>query len=401
MTLESCKPLHESLGEVSYGLSFLTYYSGSCLLPTGLHGGSVIPTPFTTPSGSPRGTLMTSNEPVGTCGLITPWNFPLAMITRKVGPMIAAGCTGVLKPSEHTPLTAIALRELGLRAGVSEGVFEVLPFGGRGSAAAFGEAVCKDDDVKKISFTGSTGVGRDLQRQAAEGGIVKRVSLELGGNAPFVVFGDADMDTAVDAAVKSKFRNAGQTCVCSDRFLVARGREEEFVERMKREVERLKVGDGMEEGTDMGPLITEQAAENVERKVRDCGSGEIVTGGKRIGGNFFEPTIMVGVGVEEEVWRDENFGPIVAIRSFDDEEEALDVIKMSRTGLASYFVTKDVGRIFRFGRELPNGLVGVNEGIMSSAQAPFGGVGESGIGREGSGEGIEEYMEKKYMMINH
>ena len=332
--------------------------------------------------------------------MITPWNFPLAMLTRKVGPALAAGCTSVLKPSEHTPLTAIAVRELGRRAGVEDGIFEVLPFGEEGSRG-FGDAICTNDNVKKVSFTGSTRVGKELQFKAAGGGVVKRMSLELGGNAPFVVFEDADMDRAVDAAVKSKFRNAGQTCVCSDRFLIAKSRMDEFVERLKKEVEELKVGDGMEEETNLGPLITERAAANVERKVRECKSGEVVTGGKRIGGNFFSPTIIVGMGLDEEVWSQENFGPVACVRSFSDEDEALGVIKMSRTGLASYFLTKDVGRIFRFGRELPNGLVGVNEGIISTAHAPFGGVGESGIGREGSGEGIEEYLEIKYLMINH
>jgi len=255
----------------------------------------------------------------------------------------------VVKPSELTPLTAIAIRELGRKAGLEEGVFEVLPMGGE-ETAVFGEVVCKDDRIKKISFTGSTRVGKILLGNAAQGGVVKRLSLELGGNAPFVVFGDADMDVAVDAAVKSKFRNAGQTCVCSDRFLVEEGRVEEFAERLKRKVEGMKVGQGMEEGVEIGPLITPEAAVNVERKVKGLKTGEVVTGGNLapdVGVNFMQPTIILGPEEKEEVWNSENFGPVVAVRSFVDEEEAMEAVKRSNTGLASYFVTKDVGRIFR------------------------------------------------------
>ncbi|GMH78942.1 hypothetical protein TrST_g6140 [Triparma strigata] len=407
MTYECGKPLPESLGEVEYGASFLDFYASECLRPNGLGGGTIIPTPFVKPPSvkNTRGTVMTYNEAVGVCGFITPWNFPLAMITRKVGPAIAAGCTSLVKPSELTPLTAMALEVLARRAGVPEGVFNVLTLGEE-DTRRFGEVICTDDRVKKISFTGSTRVGKILLKQCAEGGIVKKASMELGGNAPFVVFSDADIDVAVKAAMASKFRNAGQTCVCSDRFLIHEDVEEEFLEKLVGEVKKIKVGDGMVAGVTMGPLISTKAREGVEEKVKEAvaNGAEVLVGGERheFGEQYYMPTVLKGVIKEDNIFKTETFGPVVASMTFSSDDEALDIIKSSsKTGLASYYCTQSADRMFNFSRRLEHGMVGVNEGIISSVVAPFGGVGESGIGREGNSSGMREYLEEKYVFVNH
>ena len=402
MTMESGKPLAESKGEVMYACSFLDYYAGEALRPTSAGGGFIAPSTFATPEGTPRGQIMAINHAVGVTAMVTPWNFPAAMITRKVGPALAAGCTAVVKPSELTPLSAIALCALGKKAGIPDGVFELV-VAGTDSTPAVGEEFCSNPIVKKISFTGSVAVGKLLARQSAD--TVKKVSLELGGNAPFIVFDDADVDVAVQAAVASKFRHAGQTCVCADRFLVHRSIHNEFVSKFVAAVEQLKVASGMSEGATMGPLIASNAAESVRAKVEEAiaEGGKCVTGGSAlpdVRANFFQPTIITEVDTESRIWKEETFGPVAAIRSFDAEEEALEVANDCSVGLASYFCSKDLSRVFRVAKQIDTGIVGINTGIISTASAPFGGVKESGLGREGSAMGIGEYLETKYMFVN-
>ena len=402
MTMESGKPLAESKGEVMYACSFLDYYAGEALRPTSAGGGFIAPSTFSTPEGTPRGQIIAINEAVGVTAMVTPWNFPAAMITRKVGPALAAGCTAVVKPSELTPLSAIALCALGKKAGIPDGVFELV-VAGTDSTPAVGEEFCSNPIVKKISFTGSVAVGKLLARQSAD--TVKKVSLELGGNAPFIVFDDADVDVAVQAAVASKFRHAGQTCVCSDRFLVHQSIHDEFVSKFVAAVEQLKVAPGMNEGATMGPLIASNAAEIVRAKVEEAiaEGGKCVTGGSAlpdVGANFFQPTIITEVDTESRIWKEETFGPVAAIRSFDTEEEALEVANDCSVGLAAYFCSQDLSRVFRVANQVETGIVGVNTGIISTASAPFGGVKESGLGREGSAMGIGEYLETKYMFVN-
>lgn len=402
MTLESGKPLAESRGEVAYGTSFLDYYAAEAVRPTSAGGGFLTPSPFAAPGGAPRGKIMAVHEAVGVCGLITPWNFPIAMITRKAGPALAAGCTAVLKPSELTPLTAVALAVLAQRAGVPEGVFEVVTADGE-STREVGDELCASPIVKKISFTGSTPVGKLLMKQSSD--TVKRLSLELGGNAAFVVFEDADLDVAVDAAMASKFRNAGQTCVCSDRFLVHETVEEEFVAKLAERVRQLRVGHGLEDGVAMGPVISALPVLALKEKVDKAmeeGATCVVGGAPlpELGPNYFAPTILTKVNPRSAIWCQETFGPVAAVTTFASEEEALALANDTPTGLASYFCTRDLSRIFRFSAALENGIVGVNEGIISNAAAPFGGVKESGLGREGSGAGIKEYLETKYIFLN-
>lgn len=402
MTMESGKPLAESKGEVMYACSFLDYYAGEALRPTSAGGGFIAPSTFSTPEGTPRGQIIAINEAVGVTAMVTPWNFPAAMITRKVGPALAAGCTAVVKPSELTPLSAIALCALGKKAGIPDGVFELV-VSGTDSTPAVGEEFCSNPIVKKISFTGSVAVGKLLARQSAD--TVKKVSLELGGNAPFIVFDDADVDVAVQAAVASKFRHAGQTCVCSDRFFIHRSIHDEFVSKFVEAVEQLKVAPGMNEGATMGPLIASNAAESVRAKVEEAiaEGGKCVTGGSAlpdVGANFFQPTIITEVDTESRIWKEETFGPVAAIRSFDTEEEALEVANDCSVGLASYFCSQDLSRVFRVAKQVDTGIVGINTGIISTASAPFGGVKESGLGREGSAMGIGEYLETKYMFVN-
>mmetsp|Transcript_16326 Transcript_16326/g.23818 ORF Transcript_16326/g.23818 Transcript_16326/m.23818 type:complete len:404 (-) Transcript_16326:611-1822(-) len=402
MTMESGKPLAESKGEVAYGVSFLDYYAGEAIRPSSAGGGFIAPSPFTTDTGAPKGKIMAVQEAVGVTAMVTPWNFPIAMITRKVGPALAAGCTAIVKPSELTPLTAIALKVLADRAGVPDGVFELVT-SDRESTADVGKEFCINPTIKKISFTGSTPVGKLLMKMSSD--TVKRVSLELGGNAAFIVFDDADIDQAVDAAMSSKFRNAGQTCVCADRFLIHHSVEEEFISKLSKQVSQIQVGHGMKEGVTMGPVITKTSVSNIKEKVDKALSegAELAFGGSplpELGPNFFEPTIVQNVKPSSLLWCTETFGPVVAITTFDTEEEAIELANDTTSGLASYFCTKDAERIFRVAGRLENGIIGINAGIISSASAPFGGVKESGLGREGSAAGIAEYLETKYMYLN-
>jgi len=406
MTLESGKPLAESLGEVNYGRSFLDFYAAEAVRSTGAGGGMLIPTPFAdAKTGAPRGQIMAIQQAVGVTAMITPWNFPIAMITRKVGPALAAGCTAIVKPSELTPLTAIALQQLAVEAGIPPHVVQLIT-ADRSSTADVGSEFCRNPLVQKISFTGSTKVGKELMRQSSD--TVKRVSLELGGNAPFIVFDDYrdHLDHAVDAAVASKFRNAGQTCVCADRFLIQEGVYDEFCARLAERVERMQMGDGMEPKTQIGPLITRQAVDSVAEKVREAvKEGALcLTGGNRredLGPQFYEPTVLKNVDTDSRVWKTEIFGPVAPVRSFQTEEEALDIANACSVGLASYFCTHDLARAFGMAKKLEAGIVGVNEGIISSAVAPFGGIKESGLGREGSSMGIAEYLETKYIFMNY
>lgn len=334
--------------------------------------------------------------------LITPWNFPIAMITRKVGPALAAGCTCVLKPSDLTPLTAIALETLAKRAGLPEGVFELVT-ADRDLTKEVGEEMCANQIIRKISFTGSTPVGKLLMKQSSD--TMKRLSLELGGNAPFIVFDDADLVVAVNAAVSSKFRNTGQTCVCSDRFIVHKSVKNDFVAMLAEKVKQMKVGHGLEEGVTMGPMIANQPVMNLAKKVKAAlnEGATCVVGGiplEHLGPNFFAPTILTNVNTKSLIWCTETFGPVVSVKSFDTEVEALTIANDSPAGLASYICTSDIGRVFRVSSALECGLVGVNEGIITNASAPFGGVKESGLGREGSALGITEYLETKYVFLS-
>uniref|UniRef100_A0A7S2XRR2 Succinate-semialdehyde dehydrogenase, mitochondrial n=1 Tax=Attheya septentrionalis TaxID=420275 RepID=A0A7S2XRR2_9STRA len=402
MTLESGKPIQESQGEVAYGASFLDYYAAEAIRPTSAGGGFLTPTPFTTAEGGPRGKVIAVQEAVGVTALITPWNFPIAMITRKVGPALATGCTALVKPSELTPLTAIALKTLADRAGVPDGVFDLITCDSDATPDV-GKEMCSNILVKKISFTGSTRVGKQLMKLGSD--TVKRLSLELGGNAPFIVFEDADINQAVNAAMASKFRNAGQTCVCADRFLIHASVEEEFLLKLKEKVNQLSVNPGIDKGTTMGPLISSSAVLNVQKKVSEAldDGAECIAGGsplEHLGPHFFEPTILRNVSLESRIWNSETFGPVAAIRTFETEEEAIQVANDSSTGLAAYFCSKDLARVFRVAGKLENGLVGVNDGIISTASAPFGGVKESGFGREGSQLGIAEYLNTKYIFLN-
>lgn len=402
MTLESGKPLKEARGEVNYGLSFLDFYAGEAIRSSSAGGGFVAPTPFAKEDGSPRGQVMAIQQAVGVTGLITPWNFPIAMITRKAAPALAAGCTAVVKPSGLTPLTAMALHTLAIRAGIPENVFQLITTPDE-LASEVGEELCTNPTVKKISFTGSTAVGKLLMKLSSD--TMKRLSLELGGNAPFIVFEDADIDKAVSAAMASKFRNAGQTCVCADRFLVHSSIHDEFVEKLAKQAQKIRVGPGIDEETVMSCLISEKAVASVATKVEDAiAKGSMcVTGGNRLlrmGSHFFEPTVLANVPLDSDIWQTETFGPVAPIRSFDTEEEALAVANDSSVGLAGYFCTKDLSRAFRFASSLECGLVGVNEGVISTCSAPFGGVKESGLGREGSSVGIAEYLEAKYVFVN-
>lgn len=416
MTMESGKPLHESRSEIVYGTNYLDFYAGEAIRSNSAGGGVLYPSPFvatttnskedgsaSSSSPPPRGRCMAINEAVGVCGLITPWNFPLAMLTRKIGPALAAGCTVVLKPSDKSPLTAVALHTLARRAGVPAGVFELIT-ADADMAKEVGYEMCVNPLVKKISFTGSTSVGKLLMKNSAD--TVKRLSLELGGNAPFIVFEDADLDQAVTAAIASKFRNAGQTCVCADRFIIHSSVESEFVTKLMDKVKQIVVGHGMKDGVTMGPLISSVAAGTLKQKV-DTAIAEGATcilGGYSLteshGPNFFAPTILTNVNTQSSIWTTENFGPVVAITTYDTEEEAVSLANDTPTGLASYFFTNNLSRIFRVSSLLENGIVGVNEGVISAAAAPFGGVKESGLGREGGPWGIHEYLETKYVFVN-
>jgi succinate-semialdehyde dehydrogenase/glutarate-semialdehyde dehydrogenase len=388
MTAEQGKPLAEAKGEVAYGASFVEWYAEEAKRVNG----------ETLPQFDNNRRLLVLRQPIGVCAAITPWNFPLAMITRKVAPALAAGCPVVIKPAELTPLTALAAAELALRAGIPAGVLNVLTADSANSIAA-GKVFCASDTVRHISFTGSTEVGRILMAQSAPS--VKKLSLELGGNAPFIVFDDADIDSAVEGAMASKYRNAGQTCVCANRIYVQEGAYDRFVEKFTAKVQALKVGNGFEDGVVQGPLIEDAAVEKVERHVADAVSkgGKVTVGGKKLKGQFFEPTVIAGATSDMLCAREETFGPLAPIFRFKTEQEAIEAANNTEFGLASYFYTRDVGRIFRVAEALEYGMVGINAGIIATEHVPFGGVKQSGLGREGSAHGMDEYLEMKYLCL--
>jgi len=387
MTAEQGKPLAESRGEVAYGASFVDWFAEE---GRRVYGDTI-------PANNPSHRIFVTKEPVGVVAAITPWNFPLAMITRKVAPALAAGCPAVVKPAEDTPLTALALAELAERAGIPPGVLSLVT----GDPEVIGAELTANPLVRKLSFTGSTEVGKLLMRQCA--GTVKKLSLELGGNAPFIVFDDADLERAVTGAIASKYRNTGQTCVCANRLLVQDGIYDAFAERLSEAVGELKIGDGMEKGTEQGPLINQAAVEKVEALIADARTkgARVITGGRRhrLGGTFFEPTVLCDVTAEMRVSNEEIFGPVAPLYRFGTEEEALRLANATRYGLAAYFYTRDVARVLRVSEGLEYGIVGVNEGVVSTEVAPFGGFKESGLGREGSKYGIDEFLEIKYVCI--
>lgn len=385
ITAEGGKPLTEARGEVIYGASFVEWFAEEGKRTYG----ESIPSPATNTR------LLVVKQPVGVCAAITPWNFPLAMITRKVAPALAAGCTVVVKPAEATPLTALALAVLGERAGLPAGVLNMVT----GDPAAIGGELTANPTVRKLSFTGSTAVGRLLMAQCAP--TVKKLSLELGGNAPFIVFDDADIDAAVEGAISAKYRNTGQTCVCVNRFLVQSGIYETFASRLTERVRGLQVGPGNVDGVTQGPLINATGLAKVEAHVADAVAkgARVLCGGARheLGGNFFQPTVLADVSADMRVAREETFGPLAPLFRFDTEEQAIAMANATEFGLAAYFYSRDVGRCWRLGEALEYGMVGINTGLISNEVAPFGGIKQSGIGREGSKYGIEEYLEVKYL----
>ena len=388
MTAEQGKPLPEAKGEVAYGASFVEWFAEEAKRING----------ETLPQFDNNRRLMVLRQPIGVCAAITPWNFPIAMITRKVAPALAAGCTVIIKPAELTPLTALAAAELAIRAGIPAGVLNMITADADNSIAV-GKVLCASDVVRHISFTGSTEVGRLLMAQSAP--TVKKLSLELGGNAPFIVFDDADIDSAVEGAFASKYRNAGQTCVCSNRLYVQAGVYDEFVTKFAAKVKTTKVGNGFEEGVNQGPLIEEAALQKVERHVQDAVAkgARLLVGGKRLAGQFFEPTVVADATADMLCAREETFGPFAPIFKFQTEQEAVDAANNTEFGLASYFYSRDVGRIFRVSEALEYGMVGINVGILATEHVPFGGVKQSGLGREGSHHGIDDYVEIKYLCI--
>ncbi len=387
MTTEQGKPLAEAKGEIGYAASFIEWFAEEAKRVYG----DVIP------QHQADKRLVVIKQPVGVCGLITPWNFPAAMITRKAAPALAAGCTVVIKPATQTPYSAFALAELAGRAGVPNGVINIVS----GSAKEIGGELTSNTTVRKISFTGSTEVGSVLMKQSAD--TIKKVSLELGGNAPFLVFDDADIDAAVEGAMISKYRNNGQTCVCANRILVQDGVYDRFAAKLAEKVRALKVGRGTDAGVNIGPLIDENAVAKVEEHIQDAVSkgAKIVVGGKKhaLGGLFFEPTVLTGVNTTMKVTKEETFGPVAPLFRFKTEEEGVAMANDTEFGLAAYFYARDIGRIWRVGEGIESGMVGVNTGLISNEVAPFGGVKQSGIGREGSKYGIEEYLEVKYLCI--
>jgi succinate-semialdehyde dehydrogenase/glutarate-semialdehyde dehydrogenase len=390
MTAEQGKPMAESRGEILYGASFVEWFAEEAKRVDG----DILPTV----ANDRR--LLVMKEPIGVAAAITPWNFPNAMITRKVAPAIAAGCTVVVKPAEQTPLSALALAELAQRAGFPAGVFNVLP-ADEANSISIGKVLCESPTVRKLSFTGSTAVGRILMQQSAP--TLKKLSLELGGNAPFVVFDDADLDAAVDGAVASKYRNAGQTCVCTNRFYVQAGIYDAFVEKLAAKAQQLKVGSGFESGVQQGPLIDSNALAKVQAHVADARAkgARVLTGGAphELGGTFFQPTVLADVTPDMLVAREETFGPVAPVFRFTTEDEAIALANSTEFGLAAYFYSRDVARVFRVAERLESGMVGVNTGLISNEVAPFGGVKQSGIGREGSKYGIDEYLVIKYVCI--
>ncbi|KXU38912.1 NAD-dependent succinate-semialdehyde dehydrogenase [Ventosimonas gracilis] len=388
MTCEQGKPLAESRGEIAYAASFLEWFAEE---GKRIYGDTI-------PGHMADKRLIVIKQPIGVTAAITPWNFPAAMITRKAGPALAAGCTMVVKPASQTPYSALALAELAERAGIPAGVFSVVT----GSAAAVGGELTGNPIVRKLSFTGSTDVGRQLMAECAKD--IKKVSLELGGNAPFIVFDDADLDAAVEGALISKYRNNGQTCVCANRLYVQDAVYEAFVEKLQAAIARLKIGNGLDDGITTGPLIDAKAVTKVQEHIADATAkgAKVVSGGKphALGGTFFEPTILVDVPKNALVAKDETFGPLAPLFRFKDEAEVIQMANDTEFGLASYFYAKDLSRVFRVAEALEYGMVGINTGLMSNEVAPFGGVKASGLGREGSKYGIEDYVEIKYLCLS-
>lgn len=387
MTLEQGKPLTESRGEIAYAASFIEWFAEEAKR---IYGDTI-------PGHQKDKRIIVIKQPIGVTAAITPWNFPAAMITRKAGPALAAGCTMVVKPASQTPFSALALAELAGRAGIPKGVFSVVT----GSAGDIGNELTANPIVRKITFTGSTEVGAKLMAQCAPG--IKKVSLELGGNAPFLVFDDADLDEAVKGAMQSKYRNAGQTCVCVNRIYVQDGVYDAFAQKFQAAVEKLKIGSGLDDGVDVGPLIDDKAAAKVREHIEDAvaNGAQVVTGGKAhsLGGSYFEPTLMINVPHTAKVAKEETFGPLAPLFRFKDEAEAIALANDTEFGLAAYFYARGLGRVFRVAEALESGMVGVNTGMISTEVAPFGGVKSSGLGREGSRYGIEDYLEIKYLCL--
>jgi succinate-semialdehyde dehydrogenase/glutarate-semialdehyde dehydrogenase len=388
LTAEQGKPFPEAKGEIAYGASFVEWFAEEAKRVNG----------ETLPQFDNNRRLMVIKQPIGVCAAITPWNFPLAMITRKVAPALAAGCPVIIKPAELTPLTALAAAELAVQAGIPAGVLNILTADSENSIA-IGKVLCESDVVRHISFTGSTEVGRILMAQSAP--TVKKMSLELGGNAPFIVFDDADLDSAVEGAMASKYRNAGQTCVCANRLYVQEGVYDAFVEKFAAKVRAIKVGNGFEAGVSQGPLIEDAAVEKVQRHVADAiaKGGKVLTGGNKLAGQFFEPTVVANATADMACATEETFGPFAPVFKFKTEQEAIDAANNTIFGLASYFYSRDVGRIFRVSEALEYGMVGINVGILATEHVPFGGVKQSGLGREGSSHGMEDYVEMKYLCL--
>ena len=387
LTTEQGKPLTEARGEIAYAASFVQWFAEEAKRVYG----------DTIPAASTDQRILVIRQPVGVCAAITPWNFPAAMITRKAAPALAAGCTIVVKPASQTPLTALALAELSRRAGIPAGVFNVVT----GSASVIGRELTSSPTVRKLSFTGSTEVGRQLMAACAEN--IKKVSLELGGNAPFIVFDDADLDQAVEGAMISKYRNSGQTCVCANRLFVQEGVYDEFAKRLVAAVETLKVGSGLEPDVQQGPLIDQAALDKVSRHIDDAlaGGATLLTGGRphALGGTFFQPTVLTNVNADMSVAVDETFGPVAPLIRFSDERDVIRMANDTPFGLAAYFYARDMGRIFRVAEALEYGMVGINTGLISTEVAPFGGDKQSGLGREGSKYGMDEYVEMKYLCL--
>jgi len=389
LTAEQGKPLAEAKGEIAYGASFIEFFGEEAKRVYG----EMIP-------GHQRDKrIMVMKQPIGVAASITPWNFPNAMITRKAAPALAAGCSFVARPAAETPLSAIVMGVLAERAGIPAGVFNVLP---SSSSSAVGKEFCENPAVRKLTFTGSTEVGRILLKQAADQ--VMKCSMELGGNAPFIVFDDADLDAAVEGAIMCKFRNNGQTCVCANRIYVQAGVYDDFAAKLKDRVSKMKVGDGLEEGTDLGPLINPEASDKVREHIKDAvdNGAEIILGNAKddMGGNFFGPTIVTGVTQDMKVAKEETFGPLAPLFKFDDVDDVIAMANDTIFGLASYFYAKDLSRVYKVAEALEYGIVGVNTGIISTELAPFGGVKQSGLGREGSHHGIEDYLEMKYVCLS-
>jgi succinate-semialdehyde dehydrogenase/glutarate-semialdehyde dehydrogenase len=386
MTLEQGKPLAEAKGEIVYAASFLEWFAEEAKRVYG----------DTIPGHQADKRLIVIKQPIGVTAAITPWNFPAAMITRKAGPALAAGCTMVLKPASQTPFSALALAELAERAGIPKGVFNVVT----GSAGDIGGELTSNPIIRKLSFTGSTEIGRQLMAECAHD--IKKVSLELGGNAPFIVFDDADLDKAVEGAIISKYRNNGQTCVCANRLYVQDSVYDAFAAKLKVAVEKLKIGNGLEEGTTTGPLIDDKAVAKVQEHIADALSkgATLLTGGKSLQGNFFEPTVLVNVAKHSAVAKEETFGPLAPLFRFQDEAEVIAMANDTEFGLASYFYARDMSRVFRVAEALEYGMVGINTGLISNEVAPFGGIKASGLGREGSKYGIEDYLEIKYLCLS-